>query len=81
MRNSIYLLIGIVIGWFTFVLMSFTYVRNGQSSYGTINYTIDGEYIREGQSSYGKILYNIDGNYIREGQSSYGKILYNITRN
>lgn len=41
-------------------LCSFTYIRQGQTSYGSIIYNIDANYISEGSSSYGKIVYRIN---------------------
>ena len=59
-------------------LCSFTYIRRGQTSYGTIAYNIENNQVRRGQTSYGAIVYNIDGKYIRKGISKYGTVAYNI---
>ena len=56
-------------------------VREGDSSYGRILLTIDGDRVRRGDSSYGDILMRFDGNKIRQGDSSYGRVVANVDGN
>lgn len=78
-NRILHFLYGFVFGVGVFCLLSYTYIREGQTNVNKIKYTIDGKYIREGQNPYGKILYTIDGKYIRKGQDPCGQIMFNIT--
>lgn len=81
MNNIQSFILGFAFCWLLCMLVSSTYIREGQNQNNQIKYNITGKYIREGQNINGKILYNIDGKYIREGQMSTGRIVYNITNN
>lgn len=54
------------------------YIREGNSTYGKVLMTVDGNKVHQGNSSYGPVLFTIDGNKIREGNSSYGTIIATV---
>jgi len=55
-----------------------TKVREGDSPYGRVILTIDGERVRRGDSAFGEVVMRFDGNRIRQGDSPFGRILATV---
>lgn len=55
-----------------------TRVREGDSTFGRVILTVDGDRVRLGDSAYGQVVMRFDGNLIRKGDSTFGPILANV---
>lgn len=53
-------------------------IRQGDSTYGTVILTIDGDQVRRGDSTYGDVIMCFDGNKVRRGDSAYGTIIVTV---
>jgi hypothetical protein len=50
-------------------------IRAGDSFYGPVILTVDGEHVRLGDLSYGKVIFTFDGKQLLNGDSRYGIVL------
>ncbi len=55
-----------------------TKIREGDSQFGRVILTIDGDRVRRGDSSFGEVLMRFDGNRIRQGDSCFGRIVATV---
>lgn len=53
-------------------------IREGDSSFGRILLTMEGDRVRRGDTTLGEVIMRLDGQRIRQGDSTIGRILANV---